>query len=76
MLGWLMIGLGAIILAYTLYSIIKVGFGYGVISYIMNFTWLAAGVALVYYGYRQEYPPTFMSGLATGMTAGGRSRWF
>jgi len=71
-----MIALGLLILASTIYHLVKIGVSGSWYSYVIDTLYLLGGVALVYYGYRQEYPPTILSGLATGMTAGGRSRWF
>jgi len=76
MIGFLMIALGLLILASTLYHLIKIGVSGYWYSYVVDVLYLIGGSALIYYGYRQEYPPTILSGLATGMTAGGRSRWF
>ena len=71
-----MIILGLYLLGATIYQLVKIGTGGSVFSYVTNSLYLVGGLALLYYGYRQEFPPTIMSGLATGMTAGGRSRWF
>ena len=66
MLGWFLIVLGAVLAAWTLYTM----FVKRTSSWVWGAVCVAAGVALVYYGYQQEYPPV------PSLFTGGRSKWY
>lgn len=66
MLGWLLIVVGAVLAIWTLYTM----FVKRTSSWVWGALWVAAGVALVYYGYQTEYPPV------PTLFTGGRSRWY
>lgn len=66
MLGWAIIVVGAVLAAWTLYSM----FVKRTTSWVWGALWVAGGVALAYYGYQMEYPPV------PTLFTGGRSRWY
>jgi|APCry1669192010_1035390.scaffolds.fasta_scaffold00117_32 hypothetical protein len=66
MLGWLLIVVGLVLVAWTLYSM----FVKRTTSWVWGALWIAGGVALVWYGYNQEFPPQ------PNLFTGGRSRWY
>ena len=53
-------------------QLVKIGTSGSAFSYTVNSLYLAGGLALIYFGYRQEYPPAVIPTITTG----GRSRWF
>lgn len=66
MLGWLLIALGAVLFAWTVYTM----FVKRTTSWMWGALWLVAGGVLVYYGYQTEYPPV------PSLFTGGRSARF
>uniref|UniRef100_A0A6C0F3U4 Uncharacterized protein n=1 Tax=viral metagenome TaxID=1070528 RepID=A0A6C0F3U4_9ZZZZ len=66
MLGWALIVVGAVLAAWTLYSM----FVKRTTSWVWGALWIAGGAALAYYGYQMEYPPV------PTLFTGGKSRWY
>jgi hypothetical protein len=66
MIGWVMMAVGAVLAAWTLYSM----FVKRTTSWVWGALYIAGGVALVYYGYQMEYPPV------PTLFTGGKSRWY
>lgn len=69
MIGWVGIVLGVLIFINVVWGLILVRPG-TLWGWTWQVIWLAAAGALVYYGYRQEYPP------APTLLTGGRSSWY
>jgi threonine/homoserine/homoserine lactone efflux protein len=61
-----MIVLGAVLVAWTLYSM----FVKRTTSWVWGILYIAGGAALAYYGYQMEYPPV------PTLFTGGKSRWY
>lgn len=65
MIGWLMILLGGVLVAWTIYTM----FFRRTTSWIWGSVFIIGGLALVYYGYQTEYPPV------PSLFTGGKSKW-